>query len=366
VKIIIAGGGTGGHLFPGIAVAEEFLKRDPQNNVLFIGTARGLEKNILGEMGFPLRILDMEGIKGKGFRGTVRALLKIPKSLLSSFRIIREFCPEIVIGCGGYASGPAVIVANFMGIKTAVAEQNALPGITNRILGKFVDRVFLTFHETKKWFPEKKALVTGNPIRAAFFSRIIEQEGGSRKEGESFTILVSGGSQGAHAINTAVIHAIEHLEEIKGQLRIIHQTGYNDLQEVSKVYRSYGIRAEVLSFIMDMASAFKEADLLVCRAGATTVAEITAMGKAAILIPFPFAVGDHQTRNAQALVKAKAAEMIPERELTGKGLAEVIKRFYRHPETLREMEVISASLGNVRAATAIVDACMAMVKGQTR
>jgi len=365
MKVIIAGGGTGGHLFPGIAIAEEFQKRGQKNIVLFIGTDRGLEKNVLREMGFPLRTLDVEGIKGKGFVERGRALLKIPRSLLRSFKIIREFRPDIVIGVGGYASGPAVITAHFMGVKTAVAEQNVLPGITNRVLGRFVDKVFLTFAETRKWFPEKKVLVTGNPIRAAFFSRITAQEEEVEKgRGENFTILIFGGSQGAHAINVALINAVEHLKEMREHLRIVHQTGYNDLETVSKIYQvNKGIKAEVFPFIMDMASAFRKADLLICRAGATTVAEITAMGKAAILIPFPFAAGNHQTKNAEVLVKAGAAEMIPERELEGKRLAEVIRRFYRRPEMIREMEIKSAGLGNVRAAADIVDACMAMVKG---
>ena len=364
VKVIIAGGGTGGHLFPGIAIAEEFQKRGQKNIVLFIGTDRGLEKNVLREMGFPLRTLDVEGIKGKGFVERGRALLKIPRGLLRSFKIIREFRPDIVIGVGGYVSGPAVITAHFMGVKTAVAEQNVLPGITNRVLGRFVDKVFLTFSETRKWFPEKKVLITGNPIRAAFFSRITDQEGEVEKgRGEDFTILIFGGSQGAHAINVALINAVEHLKEMRERLKIIHQTGYNDLEEASKIYQVKGIKAEVFPFIMGMASAFRKADLLICRAGATTVAEITAMGKAAILIPFPFAAGDHQTKNAEVLVKAGAAEMIPEKELEGKRLAEVIWRFYRQPEMIREMEIKSASLGNVRAAADIVDACMAMVKG---
>ena len=359
VKVIIAGGGTGGHLFPGIAIAEEFLKRG--HTILFMGTDRGLEKSILKKMGFPLRIINIEGIKGKGPVETGRALLKIPKSLFQSFRIIREFRPDIVIGVGGYASGPAVIVAHFVGIKTVVAEQNVLPGITNKILGKFVDRIFLSFSETKKWFPEKKVLVTGNPVRAAFSPGIVEQEEKVGREKESFTILIFGGSQGAHAINMALISAVEYLKEMRDHLRIIHQTGYNDLEEVSKTYQVYGIKAEVLPFIMDMASVFSVADLLVCRAGATTVAEITASGRAAILIPFPFAVGDHQTRNAEVLVKAGAAEMIPERELAGKRIADLIQRFYRQPEMKREMEARSASLGNVRAAVDIVDTCMALV-----
>jgi UDP-N-acetylglucosamine--N-acetylmuramyl-(pentapeptide) pyrophosphoryl-undecaprenol N-acetylglucosamine transferase len=365
VKLIIAGGGTGGHLFPGIAIAEEFQKREQKNIILFIGTNRGLEKNILGEMGFPLRILNVEGIKGKSAVVIGRALLKIPRSLWRSFRIIREFRPDIVIGVGGYVSGPAVITAHFMGIKTVVAEQNVLPGITNRLLGRFVDKVFLTFSETKEWFPAKKVLVTGNPIRAAFFSGVASREGENGKEGtgENFTVLVFGGSQGAHAINVALINAVEHLKDMKERLRIIHQTGYDDLEEVSKIYQTYGIEADVLPFVMDMASAFKKADLLICRAGATTVAEITASGKAAVLIPFPLAVGDHQTKNAEVLVKAGAAEMIPEKELEGKRLAEIIRRFYRQPEMIRNMEVRSAGLGNIRAAADIVDVCTALVKG---
>ena len=257
-----------------------------------------------------------------------------------------------------------MITAHFMGIKTAVAEQNVLPGITNRLLGRFVNKVFLTFSETKEWFPAKKVLVTGNPIRTAFFSGVRGQGSGRREKGEDFTILIFGGSQGAHAINVALINTVKHLEEdMKERLHIVHQTGYNDLEDVSKAYRTEGIEADVLPFIMDMASAFKKADLLICRAGATTVAEITASGKAAVLIPFPLAVGDHQTKNAEVLVKAGAAEMIPEKELEGKRLAEIIRRFYRHPEVIRNMETKSIGLGNIRAAADIVNACTALVKG---
>lgn len=365
MKVIIAGGGTGGHLFPGIAIAEEFQKREQKNIILFIGTDRGLDKKILGEKGFPLRILDVEGIKGKGPIERGKALLKIPGSLLRSFRIIREFRPDIVIGVGGYASGPAVIMAHFMGIKTTVAEQNALPGITNRLLGRFVDKVFLTFSETKEWFPARKVLITGNPIRAAFSPAITAREGGSGagRAAGNFTILISGGSQGAHAINMAFINAVGHLKEMGKQLIIIHQTGYRDMEEVSKIYQTHGIEAEVLPFISDMASAFRKADLLICRAGATTVAEITVSGKASVLIPFPFAANDHQTKNAEILVKAGAAEMIPEGELEGRRLAETVRRLYHHPDMIREMEAKSAGLGNIRAAADIVDACTALVTG---
>ncbi len=357
MKVIIAGGGTGGHLFPGIAIAEEFLKRDQTSSILFIGTKRGLEKRVLGNLGFHLHALDVEGIKGRGLARALGALLKIPRSLVESYRLIRTFSPEIVIGVGGYASGPAVMTAHLMGLKTAIAEQNALPGITNRILGRFVDRIFLTFPETKKWFPEKKIIASGNPVRASFLTGIREAE----KRAGKFTLLIFGGSQGAHSINVAIRDSLPYLEKIRDKLKVIHQTGSADIESVSMYYQSRGIDADVLPFIMDMAQAFRSADLLICRAGATSIAEITASGKASILIPFPHAVNDHQTKNAEALVKAGAAVTIREKDLNGKILAEIIEQFYHHPEMIREMEDRSASLGNVRAAADIVDICMEMV-----
>ncbi|MBU1149559.1 MAG: undecaprenyldiphospho-muramoylpentapeptide beta-N-acetylglucosaminyltransferase, partial [Proteobacteria bacterium] len=290
--MIIAGGGTGGHLFPGIAIAEEFLRRDPQNHVLFIGTERGLEKKILGRMGFPLRILKVEGLKGRGALRTAAALLKIPGSLIASFRIIRDFCPDVVIGVGGYASGPAVLAARLMGVKTAIAEQNAIPGLTNRILGRFAQKIFLAFSASKQWFPAGRTRVTGNPIRAAFF----EEKTEDRKKDRRFTLLIFGGSQGAHAINRFVIESLDGLLPLKDELRFIHQTGEKDREIVAAAYLERGMEAEVSPFIVDMATAYRSADLLVCRAGATSIAEITAGGKAAILIPFPFAAADHQTR----------------------------------------------------------------------
>jgi len=357
MKVIIAGGGTGGHLFPGIAIAEEFLRRDQTSGILFVGTSRGLEKRVLGKMGFNLHTLDVEGIKGRGIAKAVGAILKIPRSLVDSYKLIRQFCPDIVIGVGGYASGPAVITARLMGIKTAVAEQNALPGITNRILGRIVDKIFLTFPETKKWFPEKKIMVSGNPVRAAFLTGIRE----SGKKAGKFTILIFGGSQGAHGINLAVIDSLPYLAKIKDKLKVIHQTGSADVDSIMLHYESCGMDAEVFPFIMDMAQAFRFADLLVCRAGATSIAEITASGKAAILIPLPHAANDHQTKNAEALVKAGAAVMIREKDISGKALAETIERFYHHPGLIREMEARSASLGNVRAAADIVDSCIGLI-----
>lgn len=357
-QIIIAGGGTGGHLFPGVAIAEEFLKRDGQTKILFVSTGRDLEKDILKEQGFPLRTIRVEGFKGRGSVKALSALLKLPGSIWESYRIIRDFRPHLVIGVGGYASGPVVFAASLLGIKTAIMEQNALPGVTNRILGRFADRIFLTYSETKKWFPSDKTSVPGNPVRAAF----IAGDHGCKEKGNRFTILVFGGSQGARSINRMVMAALPLLKIKERSIKIIHQTGDNDLKYVSDIYKNYELDTEVYPFIREMAAFYRKADLVICRAGATTLAEITVMGKAAILIPFPFAVDDHQRKNAEALVRAGASIMIEERRNSEKELADIIEQFYEHREMLKDMEAKAASLGNAGAASTIVDACIALIK----
>lgn len=358
VRMMIAGGGTGGHLFPGIAIAEEFLRRHPENRVLFVGTERGLEKRILSGLGFSLRTLKVEGLKGRGPVRILASLLKIPGSLFASFRILGTFQPSIVVGVGGYASGPAVLAARLMGIPTAIAEQNAFPGLTNRILGRFVGRIFVTFAASANWFPADRTRVTGNPIRAAF----LEDRRNNGERDPRFTLLIFGGSQGAHAINRAVMEALNFLEPLKDRIRFIHQTGEKDHEAVARVYREQGFTAEVYPFITEMAAAYRAADLLLCRAGATSIAEITGGGKAAILIPFPFAVNDHQTKNAKLLEQAGAAELIPEKELDGSRLGALIEKLYHRPEAIRKMEKAAAALGNIRAAATIVDACLQLIE----
>jgi UDP-N-acetylglucosamine--N-acetylmuramyl-(pentapeptide) pyrophosphoryl-undecaprenol N-acetylglucosamine transferase len=340
-----------------VAIAEEFRRRNGANNVLFIGTKRGLEARMLPEIGFALETLEVEGIKGRGIARSLAALLKIPRSLIESRRIIRGFDPDVVIGVGGYASGPAVLAARFMGVPTAIAEQNAIPGETNRILGRFADRIFVSFPETTRWFRKDRARVTGNPIRAA----IAAAKKRERKPGEPFGLLIFGGSQGAHRINLAVLEALPRLGDLKGKIRITHQTGKDDLEMVKQGYSDQAVEAQVLPFITDMAAAYGKADLLVCRAGATSIAEITASGKAAIFIPFPFAVNDHQTKNAELLVNRGAAAMIPERDLTGETLAGVIRRLAQDQGKIAEMEKNAASLGNALAAADIVDECLALL-----
>ncbi len=355
---MIAGGGTGGHLFPAVAIAEEFLGRSEMNEVLFIGTQRGLEARLLPGLGFVLRTITVQGMKGLGVRGMVAGLLKIPRGFAQSFSVLREFRPDITVGVGGYASGPAVLAAHWMGIRTAVAEQNAIPGFTNRMLGRFVDRVFLTFPDREGRFAPAKTIVTGNPVRKEFFEGISPS---SEKEKDSFSILVFGGSQGARAINRTIVESMGYLDDLKERLIITHQTGTSDLDEVTAAYRDLNIAADVRPFIGDMPTAYGAADLLICRAGATTIAEITAVGKAAILIPFPFAVGGHQELNARVLADAGAAEMIREDALDGRALAGVIRVLAGHPERIRRMETESKKLGNIQAAGRIVDECMALL-----
>lgn len=361
MKLVIAGGGTGGHLFPGVAVAEEFLWRDADNEVLFIGTERGLERKVLPELGYNLRTITVEGLKGKGLR-SVLGLVKLPWSLVQSFGILSDFGPDMVLGVGGYASGPVVLAAVLQGIPTAITEQNAIPGETNKLLAKLVSRVFLSFPEHRDWAPAEKTIVTGNPIRAGLLDKAL----GSDRH-DSFTLLVFGGSQGAHMINEAVLAALDHVRDIFKGIRIIHQTGADDLERVKKAYEDRageGLIAEALPFIKDMGAAYKSADLLVCRAGATSIAEITACGKAAVFIPFPFAVADHQTRNAEALAAAGAAVMVPQKELDGEKLAGIIKDFFNNPEKLRAMEKASAQLGHPYAARQVVDECVNIMKGR--
>jgi UDP-N-acetylglucosamine--N-acetylmuramyl-(pentapeptide) pyrophosphoryl-undecaprenol N-acetylglucosamine transferase len=354
VRIIIAGGGTGGHLFPGIAVAEEFQKRDPENRVIFIGTQRGIEYRLLGKLGYELKLIDVEGLKGRGWKALIKGVYAIPNSMWQSRMILRDFRPDVVIGVGGYASGPAVIAAWLMNIPTAIAEQNALAGNTNRILGKFVDRIFLTYEQSKGRFPARKVSVTGNPVRAAFAARLNE----APKMRAIRQILVFGGSQGAAAINKTVVAMLPMLQKIKDRVRVVHQTGERDCEEVRRAYERAGMEAEVQPFIVDMASAYAASDLIICRAGATSLAEITVAGKASVLIPFPYAADDHQTENARAMVEAGAATMIRESELSAEALYSLVESLLEDDKKLRGMEQKSKALGRPDAAARIVDACV--------
>jgi UDP-N-acetylglucosamine--N-acetylmuramyl-(pentapeptide) pyrophosphoryl-undecaprenol N-acetylglucosamine transferase len=354
LRLVIAGGGTGGHLFPGIAVAQEFSHRDQHNRVLFINAGRSLEKRLLSELGWPSQAIAIEGIKGRGRWRQLVAASKIPWAIWQSRRLIKQFAADAVLGVGGYSAGPVVFAARCSGIVTALHEQNQLPGVTNRILGRMVNRIYLSFDQSKDSFSGAAVLVTGNPVRDEIIA--LTRRGDRREEvsDPAFNILVIGGSQGAHAINMAMIEALPLLTQ-RQSVRIIHQTGEQDLNPVKRAYDQARIAAEVQPFFTNMADRYRRADLIVCRAGATTVAEITVIGKAALFIPFPYAADDHQTRNAQALVDAGAAEMIAQSELSGKGLALVIDKLAKDRRQLATMENNARALGRPDAAQQIVE-----------
>jgi UDP-N-acetylglucosamine--N-acetylmuramyl-(pentapeptide) pyrophosphoryl-undecaprenol N-acetylglucosamine transferase len=351
MRVLIAAGGTGGHIYPGIAVAREILRRDASSVVKFVGTARGLESRLVPKSGFELSIIESSGLKKVGLIGKLRGLWLLPKSFLAAGRVIRHFNPDIVVGAGGYVSGPVLLTASLMRLPTLVMDSNALPGFTNRVLARFVDRAAVSFAEALPYF-RGKGVLTGNPVRQEFFEI-------SRKPPDAmqFAVLLFGGSQGARAINDAMLHALTHLLSERNRLHIVHQTGEADYDRVNIGYQAAGWsdRADVRRYIDDMMTEFASADLVICRAGATTTAELVAAGKAAIMIPFPLAADDHQRKNAEALQSAGAARMILQKDLNGALLAREILSLIDHPEKLDQMEAASRKLAHRDAAAATVD-----------
>ena len=364
--VIIAGGGTGGHLFPGIAIAQEFMARDRKNRVLFVNAGRPFEKSILSKTGFGQKSITAEGIKGRSLWQQIISVLKIPKGICESVQIMTNFKPEIVIGIGSYASGVVVFGAWLKGLKVVLHEQNIIPGITNRILSHFADRVYVSFEKTKDRLSSKRVRVTGNPVRKEilkYSAGDAEKEGGDEKRKGRLTVLIVGGSQGAHSINMAVLEALKKIDE-KEKFYFIHQTGAKDLSEVRNRYMHLGVMARVESFFDNMASLYRQADLIICRSGATTVAEITAVGKGVIFIPYPFAADDHQSINAEALERAGAAEMIPQKDLTGEILSDRIKHYASHRVALQQMASRAKVFGMPGAAVSIVDDCYRLTGNQ--
>lgn len=356
MKIIIAAGGTGGHLFPGIALAEEFKTKNESNQVLFIGTKRKMEKRILIPQGFVFNAIDAASLKGKNLFDLLKSLVSIPKSILKSILIIKDFNPDLVIGLGGYVSGPVVLAATLMGFKTAIHEQNTLPGLTNRILGKIAHLVFVSFEQSLSYFPKGKTILTGNPIR-----KECSEASSSTLLRTPFTLMVLGGSLGSHQINCAMIDALEDLLPIREKIKIIHQTGEKDFNLVKEAYQNKGFSADVSIFIDRIVDAYQQASLVVSRAGATTLAEMMAQRRASILIPYPLAANQHQHLNAMAVVSQKAALMMDPEKMTGKRLAELILDLYKQPEYLSEMENNAGRLGRPKAGQDIVDQCYKLI-----
>ena len=349
MRILIAAGGTGGHIYPGIAVANEVKRRDEKNEILFVGSKKGLETKIVPDSGYELSLINSAGLKNVGAVGKVKGLLILPKSFLEARKIIRNFQPDVVVGAGGYVTGAVMLMASFMRIPTLAMDSNALPGFTNRVLARFVTKAALTFEEALPYFG-KKGVVTGNPVRKEFFD--IPQ----KERGEKVNLLLFGGSQGARAINFAMIDALRSLKKYESKLRITHQTGVYDFEKVKAGYAENDwAEADIREYISDMVSQFEKTDLIISRAGATTCAELSAGGKVSIMIPLPTAADDHQRNNAEALQDAGAAKMILQKDLNGERLAEEIISFVESPERITEMEQNAKKMAKKDAAKATVD-----------
>ena len=365
--VLIAGGGTGGHLYPGIAVARELLARAPGAIVTFVGTAAGIEARVIPREGFELDVIRSAGLKGKSLRSLARGMGLLPLSALDAWRVLSRRRPSVVIGVGGYSSGPVVGLASLRRIPTLLMEQNAVPGITNRLLARLVDRAAVTYEESIPFFGTK-AFLAGNPVRPEFFEPVVPPP--ARVEGYdqhasppgAARVLVFGGSQGAHAINVAMVEAAARLAAASPRLAITHQTGERDLEMVRDGYRRAGVQARVEPFLFAMDREMKNADLVVSRAGATTLAELMAAGRPALLVPLPTATDDHQRKNAEALVRHGAARMVEQRELTGERLAAELVALARDSSQLAAIGANARALARPDAARLIVEQVLTLAE----
>jgi len=354
MRAILAGGGTGGHVIPALAIANQ-LKKSYGAEVLFIGTARGIENRLVPAAGYPLQLVRVGALKNVSLVTRLKTAFDLPRAIWDAGRMLNQFAPDVVIGVGGYASGPAMLAALVKHIPTLAFEPNVVPGFANRMVARFVSAAAVHFEETAKYFRHSE--VTGVPVRQAFFE--IAALSANKKRAGVPTVLVFGGSQGAHAINEAMIRCLPVLRQEAPGIHIIHQTGERDYNDALAAYRGLQDTAgaqgasftfEVFKFIEDMPAAFARADLVVCRSGASTVAEIAAAGKPAVFVPFPRAADDHQRVNAEALERAGAAVVVEESKLEGVWLAETIAALLGDPARLGRMSAAARSLAHPNAA----------------
>lgn len=363
LRVLIAGGGTGGHLFPGVALAEEVRARGGE--VLFVGTARGIEARVLPEQGWALQMIDATGIKGRGIKGLVMGMLRLPRAWWQSLQIVRRFRPDVVVGVGGYASGPVVATAAMLLRPTAILEQNSIPGITNRILSRVVKRVFCTFPDRGRFFPQRKVVLTGNPIRRPILAALQAAGEGTAAlaERRAPRLFVFGGSQGARAINDMLVAALPALLVALPGLEIWHQTGRGDAARIEAAYAGLGLaapRVRVAEFLSDMATPYAWCDLVLCRAGATSLAELAAAGRPAVLVPFPHATDNHQEHNARALVEAQGAVLLREGEWSAASLATAIGELLADPARLAAMRTAMLAAARPAAAGTIYELLAAL------
>jgi len=355
---MIAGGGTGGHLFPGLAVAEAWRAKDIETEVLFVGSLYGIEAKVLPRTQFRFVGLAVRGLRGRGLRGIWQFVCQIPVALWRSVRMIRDFRPQIVLGLGGYGSVPVVVAAALCGVPSLLLEQNAHPGMANRFLAHLARTVCTTFPESARFFPAGRAQLTGNPVR--------ELAATHAPDPRYFTIFIFGGSQGASSLNRAAVEAVRLLRTQLAGLRVVHQTGGADVERVESQYKEMKVEAAVHAFVYDMADAYGRADLLVCRAGATTLAEVAALGKPAILVPYPFAADDHQRANAESMVARGAAEMLLDADLDGETLARRIGELAQDRQRLQAIGEAALTLAVPDAAQRVVAVGSALIAGGQR
>ncbi len=351
LRVLIAGGGTGGHLYPGIALAEEITATGGE--VLFVGTAKGLETKLVPDAGFPLELMEVSGLKRTGLRGLLRGLALLPKAFFRARAILRRFKPDLVVGVGGYASGPLVFAAALTGYPTAVQEQNSRPGFTNRVLGRFARRVFVAFEEARRSFASRKTRLLGNPVRRRFLDKVA---GTSAATAGGKTLLILGGSQGSHAVNELVSTTIQVLKA-RGVLPfVVHQTGAAEIERMVLYYEALGLsdKVTVRDFIDDMPAALADAALVVARAGALTLAELAIMGRPAVLIPLPTAADDHQMMNALEFQRAGAAIVVPQYDTAATQLADFIAALLADPAQLAKMSAAMRGLARPNATREIV------------
>jgi UDP-N-acetylglucosamine--N-acetylmuramyl-(pentapeptide) pyrophosphoryl-undecaprenol N-acetylglucosamine transferase len=357
MKALLAGGGTGGHVIPALAIADELRSRY-HAQVEFIGTRRGIETRLVPNAGFTLHLVDVGQLKNVSLATRARTLLDLPRAIVRAAQIIQRFRPDVVIGVGGYASGPAMLAAALLGVRTVAFEPNVVPGFANRIIAPVVSAAAVQFEETCRYF--RNCRITGVPVRREFFAA------SSALHAHPPTLLVFGGSQGAHSLNVAMIEALPQLAARWPGLHIVHQTGERDYKDATAAYLEAGISAELSPFIDNMPEVMARAALLVCRSGASTVAEVTAAAKPAVFVPFPRAADDHQRRNAEALVNKQAALLLPEAELTGERLLAVVTELFTEPARLATMAAAARALAHPQAAAEIAELAARIAGGEPR
>jgi UDP-N-acetylglucosamine--N-acetylmuramyl-(pentapeptide) pyrophosphoryl-undecaprenol N-acetylglucosamine transferase len=363
MRIIITGGGTGGHLFPGIALATALQQKYPGCEIMFIGTQRQLDKQTLAGFNFQQESIACMGLKGMGLKHRIKSLLSLPTAVLESWKIIKRFQPDLVFGVGGYVTGPVLLAARLRSVPTCIHEQNSIPGLANRMISRFVSRIFVSIPGEYP-FPKQKTLVSGNPVRQEILAAAERryQEGDSGETDSPLTLLIMGGSLGAHRINMLMLDVAAQLDEQqKKAVHLIHQTGTADEEKVRDGYAAAGVKAEVRAFFTDMASLYSQADLVLARAGATSLAELSVMGLPAVLIPYPYAADDHQAKNAEYYVAGGGAVMYRESELDADLLGKILWQLLGDIDKLKQMAPAMKNMGQPEATQRILDSCMDLI-----